>query len=263
MNTISSISDQEDKICQEDSQSFSAAFYDNFNKPKETDSISAEEELNNSLKEEVINSIEESKEKNKFDEKSDFNHKFIEYPEDKIFVIKDKSGANQNIKSRNNNLFPQVNSLQYYNKYILELKFKVWKKKIPRNEQVNFIMKKIKAKFFKNMTKRINYLLKKNGKSKKLKNLPQDLIVKMRKENNKLILEKTLEEIILEFKQEKSSSKSIQKRVKENIELVNYLKQNLYDEKIRRIYSIFNTNIKELYEQYIWNQNFLKKQSLN
>ena len=73
----------------------------------------------------------------------------------------------------------------------------------------------------------------------------------MRNENNKLILEKTLEEIILEFKQEKSSSKSVQKRVKENIELVNYLRQNLYDEKIRAIYSIFNTNIKELYEQYL------------
>ena len=168
MNTISSISDQEDKIRLED-QSFSAAFYDNFNKPKETDSISAEEELNNSLKEEVINSIEESEEKNKSNEKRDLNREFIECPEDKIFIIKDKSGANQNIKLRNDNLFPQVNSLQYYNKYNLELNFKVWKKKIPSYEQVDLILKKIKAKFFKNMTKRIIIFLKKtvNRKSSK------------------------------------------------------------------------------------------------
>lgn len=204
------------------------------------------------------------------DEKSNVN-KSLNIIQNSIFnnIIGNTEEINVEIKNRINLfktfkdddfiLFNPKRDLDYYDKYT-NLIFKVWKEKPARREKVDEIMKKIKARFFKDVKKHINDIFKIQGIPKKLKDLPQSFITDITKKSNKLMLEKTLEEIIIGYKEKKDNPEkknSIEKK-KNNIELLNYLKSkdNADNKIIQKIYYAFNTKIKELFKEYLKSKQF-------
>ena len=154
--------------------------------------------------------------------------------------------------------FNPAKSREYYDKYKSSLVFNVWKDKKTRKEMPDEIRKKIKSRFFKDLRKFINKLFTENDIEKKLEFLPQDFISNISKPENKSMLDKTLEQIILENSDDSSENYNNEDKNKNNLILLDFLKekenQNKY--KIRKIYNIFNTKIRELFNEYLKSDEF-------
>ena len=154
--------------------------------------------------------------------------------------------------------FNPAKSREYYDKYKSSLVFNVWKDKKTRKEMPDEIRKKIKSRFFKDLRKFINKLFIENEIEKKLEFLPQDFISNISKPENKSMLDKTLEQIILENSDDSSENYNNEDKNKNNLILLDFLKekenQNKY--KIRKIYNIFNTKIRELFNEYLKSDEF-------
>jgi hypothetical protein len=154
--------------------------------------------------------------------------------------------------------FNPAKSREYYDKYKSSLVFNVWKDKRTRKEMPDEIRKKIKSRFFKDLRKFINKLFIENEIEKKLEFLPQDFISNISKPENKSMLDKTLEQIILENSDDSSENYNNEDKNKNNLILLDFLKekenQNKY--KIRKIYNIFNTKIRELFNEYLKSDEF-------
>jgi len=133
----------------------------------------------------------------------------------------------------------------------MEQKFNIWKKEISRKDMLDNANKKIKRRFFKSLRKCINEKVTNFSNNQKFEFLPQNFMDNISIEHNKHMLEKTLEEIIEEYKQDKSSKN------KNNIDLLEYLKENKNkNDKIKKIYDIFRTRIEQLFNEYLKSKEF-------
>ena len=158
-------------------------------------------------------------------------------------------------------LFEPENNMENYTKYnSTKLPFNTWKNKSSRKEKPDEIRKKIKSRFFNSLKICINKLLESQLPQKKFEFLPQDFISDITKQVNKNMLEKTLEEVILEYKDEKDEKS--EKKYKNNKDLLTYLKKkeknNVINNKKMRIYKIFNSTIKKLFNEYLTSKEFDK-----
>lgn len=210
-----------------------------------------------------IKSSEEIKEVNicnkgnkKFGEMNKFNNNFTGTTEVINVPIKITPEIFKVFKEEDYILFCPAKKMIYYTKYTSKFMFNIWKDKQQRKDKIDEIMKKIKSRFFKAMKSCINKIFENNGIKRQLDYLPQEFIANVYKTNNKLMLEKTLEEIIIENKNNNSKAKKKQSKSKNNLDLLDYLKENLNNKRIRKIYKIFNTNIKDLYNEYLKSEQF-------
>ena len=142
---------------------------------------------------------------------------------------------------------------EYYEKYKDDFIFKVMKEKILRKEKPDDIRKKIKSRFFKSLKNCINKELDKKGIKLKFEYLPQNFISNISKEEIKLMLDKTLKEIINIYCIERNDEKS-----EKNLNLLKYLEvqKEKNNDKINKIYKIFQTKIKDLFNEYIHSEEF-------
>jgi hypothetical protein len=142
---------------------------------------------------------------------------------------------------------------EYYEKYKDDFIFKVMKEKILRKEKPDDIRKKIKSRFFKSLKNCINKELDKKGIELKFEYLPQNFISNISKEEIKLMLDKTLKEIINIYCIERNDEKS-----EKNLNLLKYLEvqKEKNNDKINKIYKIFQTKIKDLFNEYIHSEEF-------
>ena len=97
---------------------------------------------------------------------------------------------------------------EYYEKYKDDFIFKVMKEKKLRKEKPDDIRKKIKSRFFKSLKNCINKELDKKEIELKFEYLPQNFISNISKEEIKLMLDKTLKEIINIYCIERNDEKS-------------------------------------------------------
>ena len=199
--------------------------------------------------------IKNSGNKNKKDELNNINES-----ENSISMIdtKDNHKIFKIYKDEDYVLFEPANNMENYKKYnSTKLPFNTWKNKPPRKEKPDEIRKKIKSRFFNSLKICINKLLESQLTQKKFEFLPQNFISDITKHVNKNMLEKTLEEIILEYKDEKS-----EKKYENNKNLLKYLKEkeknNAINNKKMRIYNIFNSTIKKLFNEYLTSKEFDK-----
>ena len=125
-----------------------------------------------------------------------------------------------------------------------------------KNDNDN-IIKKIETKFFSSLAKCINNKLKCANINIEFKSLPQCFITNSYKKVNKSMIDKTLEEIIYEYKDTEI------KKYDNNEILLDYLKQedNLSDKNIERLYNIFNSTIRNIFNEYLTSKEF--DQSIN
>ena len=86
--------------------------------------------------------------------------------------------------------------------------------------------------------------------NKKFEFLPQSFISIISKSKNKEMLDKTLEDIIISFKQD-NSSKNIN-----NYQLMMFLKENINNNGIKKLYRVFSTSIKKLFDEYLNSEEF-------
>ena len=142
---------------------------------------------------------------------------------------------------------------EYYEKYKDDFIFKVIKEKILRKEKPEKKKKKIKSRFFKSLKNCINKELDKKGIKLKFEYLPQNFISNISKEEIKLMLDKTLKEIINIYCIERNDEKS-----EKNLNLLKYLEvqKEKNNDKINKIYKIFQTKIKDLFNEYIHSEEF-------
>ena len=142
---------------------------------------------------------------------------------------------------------------EYYEKYKDDFIFKVMKEKKLRKEKPDDIRKKIKSRFFKSLKNCINKELDKKGIELKFEYLPQSFISNISKEEIKLMLDKTLKEIINIYCIERNDEKS-----EKNLNLLKYLEEqkDKNNDKINKIYKIFQTKIKDLFNEYIHSEEF-------
>ena len=142
---------------------------------------------------------------------------------------------------------------EYYEKYKDDFIFKVMKEKKLRKEKPDDIRKKIKSRFFKSLKNYINKELDKKGIELKFEYLPQSFINNISKEEIKLMLDKTLKEIINIYCIERNDEKS-----EKNLNLLKYLEEqkDKNNDKINKIYKIFQTKIKNLFNEYIHSEEF-------
>ena len=142
---------------------------------------------------------------------------------------------------------------EYYEKYKDDFIFKVIKDKKLRKEKPDDIRKKIKSRFFKSLKNCINKELDKKGIELKFEYLPQSFISNISKEEIKLMLDKTLKEIINIYCIERNDEKS-----EKNLNLLKYLEEqkDKNNDKINKIYKIFQTKIKDLFNEYIHSEEF-------
>ena len=142
---------------------------------------------------------------------------------------------------------------EYYEKYKDDFIFKVMKEKKLRKEKPDDIRKKIKSRFFKSLKNCINKELDKKGIELKFEYLPQNFISNISKEEIKLMLDKTLKEIINIYCIERNDEKS-----EKNLNLLKYLEEqkDKNNDKINKIYKIFQTKIKDLFNEYIHSEEF-------
>ena len=142
---------------------------------------------------------------------------------------------------------------EYYEKYKDDFIFKVMKEKKLRKEKPDDIRKKIKSRFFKSLKNCINKELDKKGIELKFEYLPQSFISNISKEEIKLMLDKTLKEIINIYCIERNDEKS-----EKNLNLLKYLEdqKDKNNDKINKIYKIFQTKIKDLFNEYIHSEEF-------
>jgi hypothetical protein len=154
--------------------------------------------------------------------------------------------------------FTPAENREYYEKYKSNLVFNVWKDKKTRKEMPDEIRKKIKSRFFKDLKKSINKFFIISDIEKKMEFLPQEFISNISKPENKSMLNKTLEQIILENLDDNSKNENNQNKNKNNLVLLDFLKEkgNKNNYKIKKIYNIFNTQIKELFHEYLKSNEF-------
>ena len=135
------------------------------------------------------------------------------------------------------------------------LPFKILKDVKPRKEEPDDIRKKIKSRFFKTLKEYINKILNILHIDKKFEFLPQIFIRTISKSQNKEMLDKTLEQIIISFKKYNSE------KDKKNCELLKYLKENINNIKIKKLYDVFSTRIEKLFTEYLNSEEFEKSVS--
>ena len=154
--------------------------------------------------------------------------------------------------------FTPAENREYYEKYKSNLVFNVWKDKKTRKEMPDEIRKKIKSRFFKDLKKSVNKFFIVSDIEKKMEFLPQEFISNISKPENKSMLNKTLEQIILENLDDNSKNENNQNKNKNNLDLLDFLKEkvNKNNYKIKKIYNIFNTQIKELFHEYLKSNEF-------
>ena len=149
-------------------------------------------------------------------------------------------------------VFIPAKNMEYYKKY-KNLNFNTWKDEKSRKEAADNIRKKIKSRFFKSLKNCINQEIEKKGINKKMEYLPQNFISNISKEEIKLMLDKTLKEIINIYCIERNDEKS-----EKNLNLLKYLEvqKEKNNDKINKIYKIFQTKIKNLFNEYIHSEEF-------
>ena len=131
--------------------------------------------------------------------------------------------------------------MKNWKKYDL-LIFKIWKEEKTRKEEPDDIRKKIKSRFFKSLKVYINQMFNDLHINKKFEFLPQSFISIISKSKNKEMLDKTLEDIIISFIQD-NTSKNIN-----NYQLMMFLKENINNNGIKKLYRVFSTSIKKLFD---------------
>ena len=131
---------------------------------------------------------------------------------------------------------------------------KVMKEKKSRKENPDNIRKILKSRFFKSLKFCINKELERKGIELKLEYFPQSFISNISKKEIKLMLGKTLKEIIKEiYCIEINDEKSVK-----NLKLLEYLEnqKDKNNDNINNIYKIFQTKIRDLFNEYIVSKEF-------
>ena len=238
-------------------EAFELAFLKTFKKESDQHVMSEEsEEIDSSLNNQ--GKIYEEDSKNNDNESPNENENMIVGTKDEMAVEIKLPPIFKIYKGEDFLAFNPAKSREYYDKYKSSLVFNVWKDKKTRKEMPDEIRKKIKSRFFKDLRKFINKLFTENDIEKKLEFLPQDFISNISKPENKSMLDKTLEQIILENSDDNSENDNNEDKNKNNLILLDFLKekenQNKY--KIRKIYNIFNTKIRELFNEYLKSDEF-------
>jgi len=249
-------SDQE-YMMQGTDEAFELAFLKTFKKESDQHVMSEEsEEIDSSQNNQ--GKIYEEDSKNNDNESPNENENMIVGTKDEMAVEIKLPPIFKIYKGEDFLAFNPAKSREYYDKYKSSLVFNVWKDKKTRKEMPDEIRKKIKSRFFKDLRKFINKLFTENDIEKKLEFLPQDFISNISKPENKSMLDKTLEQIILENSDDNSENDNNEDKNKNNLILLDFLKekenQNKY--KIRKIYNIFNTKIRELFNEYLKSDEF-------
>ena len=249
-------SDQE-YMMQGTDEAFELAFLKTFKKESDQHVMSEEsEEIDSSLNNQ--GKIYEEDSKNKGNESPNENENVIVGTKDEMVVEIKLPPIFKIYKGEDFLAFNPAKSREYYDKYKSSLVFNVWKDKKTRKEMPDEIRKKIKSRFFKDLRKFINKLFTENDIEKKLEFLPQDFISNISKPENKSMLDKTLEQIILENSDDNSENENNEDKNKNNLILLDFLKEkeNQNKCKIRKIYNIFNTKIRELFNEYLKSDEF-------
>ena len=133
-----------------------------------------------------------------------------------------------------------------------QLLFKVCKVEKLRKECPDEIRKKIKSRFFKALRKYINQILDNLHINKKYEFLPQSFICIITKSKIKEMLDKTLEDLIISFVKDNSVKNM------NNYQLMNFLKENINNNSIKKLYRVFSTSIKKLFNEYLNSEEFDK-----
>ena len=249
-------SDQE-YMMQGTDEAFELAFLKTFKKESDQHVMSEEsEEIDSSQNNQ--GKIYEEDSKNKGNESPNENENVIVGTKDEMVVEIKLPPIFKIYKGEDFLAFNPAKSREYYDKYKSSLVFNVWKDKKTRKEMPDEIRKKIKSRFFKDLRKFINKLFTENDIEKKLEFLPQDFISNISKPENKSMLDKTLEQIILENSDDNSENENNEDKNKNNLILLDFLKakENQNKCKIRKIYNIFNTKIRELFNEYLKSDEF-------
>ena len=156
-------------------------------------------------------------------------------------------------------VFIPAKNMEYYKKY-KNLNFNTWKDEKSRKEAADNIRKKIKSRFFKSLKNCINQEIEKRGINKKMEYLPQNFISNISKgknQLNKLMLDKTLKELIIYSIANISDTDKKKEKYEKNIDLLNYLdKEKDNNNNINKIYNIFQTKIKDLFNEYLKSEEF-------
>lgn len=249
-------SDQE-YMMQGTDEAFELAFLKTFKHEKDQQVMSDEsEEIDSNISnqgkifEEDLTNIkkEEPKEEKKIVGIKDVDDMVVEIKMPPIFKI---------YKGEDCIVFTPSENKEYYKKYKSNLVFNVWKDKKARKEMPDEIRKKIKSRFFKDLRKSINKSLVENAIEKKMEFLPQDFISNISKPENKSMLNKTLEQIILENADDNYDNENNQDKNKNNLNLLDFLKEKgNINNKIKKIYNIFKTQIRELFNEYLKSNEF-------
>ena len=249
-------SDQE-YMMQGTDEAFELAFLKTFKKESDQHVMSEEsEEIDSSQNNQ--GKIYEEDSKNNDNESPNENENMIVGTKDEMAVEIKLPPIFKIYKGEDFLAFNPAESREYYDKYKSSLVFNVWKDKKTRKEMPDEIRKKIKSRFFKDLRKFINKLFTENDIEKKLEFLPQDFISNISKPENKSMLDKTLEQIILENSDDNSENENNEDKNKNNLILLDFLKakENQNKCKIRKIYNIFNTKIRELFNEYLKSDEF-------
>ena len=185
--------------------------------------------------------------------------------EEKIVDIKNSKMIIKNVESQLENiiipspifkvskniLFHAEDDFDYYKKYTSQNSiFNVWKNKESRKEKPDEIRKKIKSRFFKSLKNCINDELNKISFPYEFEFLPQNFISNISKNENKIIINKTLKEIILDNKEDNSE------KCNNNIKLLEHLNLNKNNKEIGKIYNIFNQTFQNLFSEYLESKEF-------
>ena len=249
-------SDQE-YMMQGTDEAFELAFLKTFKKESDQHVMSEEsEEIDSSQNNQ--GKIYEEDSKNNDNESPNENENMIVGTKDEMAVEIKLPPIFKIYKGEDFLAFNPAKSREYYDKYKSSLVFNVWKDKKTRKEMPDEIRKKIKSRFFKDLRKFINKLFTENDIEKKLEFLPQDFISNISKPKNKSMLDKTLEQIILENSDDNSENDNNEDKNQNNLILIEFLKEkeNQNKCKIRKIYNIFNTKIRELFNEYLKSDEF-------
>ena len=243
-------------------EAFEIAFLKTFK--KENDKLMSDESEENesnlnfqekSFEEDTKNKNNENPEEEPNDIKNSNSDNRIIETQEELFVEIKKPQIFKVYKGEDLILFNHPINTEYYEKYKSDLIFIAWKNQKTRKEMPDEIRKKIKSRFFKDLKKCINQKLDFNEIKTKFDYLPQNFISNISKSENKSMLNKTLEELIINFEKENGQEKS-----GNNLVLLRNLqrqyKENIY--KTQRIYNIFKVNIKELFNEYLKSDEFHK-----
>ena len=155
-------------------------------------------------------------------------------------------------------VFIPTKNMEYYKKY-KNLNFNTWKDEKSRKEAADNIRKKIKSRFFKSLKNCINQEIEKRGINKKMEYLPQNFISNISKgknQLNKLMLDKTLKELIIYSITNIPNTDKKKEKYEKNIDLLNYLDKEKDNNNINKIYNIFQTKIRDLFNEYLKSEEF-------